>query len=193
LTILTEGIVAYVEKLRTVGKGFAINRVKQMSSGYGTRAKWGEVGKPLAKVEIEARAFDEITQSKGKFPFRVKTPGDIYTDKIFANLARFDTRSKSSRIAFKPSDLFDLDYLTKSLGIEPVPKSRILDRASAYGKREIVTPELIGNLVEAITDPEKEEMYKEMLKKTLLPDVAPLFPFDRAFFLRIAEHYEQYI
>jgi hypothetical protein len=87
---ITNDIKSYLGKIIKLGHTYPINTAKIMPSGRGVRAKWGyEVNEPVAKVEIEERVADEFYRSKSKFNLLVKTTGDIYTDKIFANVSRY--------------------------------------------------------------------------------------------------------
>ncbi len=190
---ITKNINQYLDQIIQTGNQYEINTAKIMPSGRGVRAKWGHIDKePVAKVEIEERAADEYIRSKSKYDLLVKTPGDIYTDKIFANISRYTSRQDSGQFPFKPNDFFDLVYLTETLGQERVPKERILKRAEAYDLKHIVNPQNLDNMVSMITDENNHDFFRHCLSKSMMPDVYKLLKFDKKFFNKAAEHFEQY-
>ncbi len=190
---IDNGLGDYARRLREAGRSYKINNVKAMPSGRGVRAKWGhEENKPLAKVEIEARAADAYDRATGKFAFLVKDPGDIYTDKIFANVSRFNQRKNGSNFPFKPDDFFDLEYITKTLGVQPVSRDRILARARAYDEEHIVTADNLTAMISLITDESKHDFFRHCLRQSMMPDVYRVMHFDTAFFDAVAGHFENY-
>lgn len=191
---IAQGVDKYMQKVQQVGEQYPINKVKIMPSGLGVRAKWGHVdGDPLSKVEIEQRAADEYNLSKSQYHILVKTPGDIYTDKIFANIARYVQRQNTNgSFPFKPNDLFDIDYIQNQLNQEPVPKSRIMERAKAYDSEHIVNNENINNIINLIHDKGNHDFFRKCIQKTMKPDVYNHMKFDDKYFSKVAEHFAQY-
>lgn len=192
---ITQDIEEYKRKLFALGSGkYEINSIKSMPSNKGVRAKWGhKANEPVGKLEIEERSTDEYRMSDSKFRLLVKTPADIYTDKIFANIARYVSRVDITPVPFKPSDLFDLEYLTKTLGQEPVSKESILKRARRYDAEHIVNRENISKLTAIIRDENKQDNFRECIRKSMMPDVFRLMVFDKAYFDKAAEHFERYM
>ena len=183
----------YADRLKEAGRDYEICKVKMMSSGLGVRAKWGhEEGKFLAKVEVEARDAGEYSPSEGKYPFLVKTPQDIYADKIFANIARHDARKNSGQFPFKPTDFFDLKYLTETLNCEAPSKEVILRKARAYNEEQLVNSATLTEMIDLINDESNHDFFRACLKKSMIPDVYSLHDFDKAYFQKAAEHFEQY-
>ena len=199
---ITEDIQEYRNGLLNIGSKYNLNTAVIMKNQKGIRAKWGHVeNSPNAKVEIEERAADEYEKSKGRFNLLVKSPEDIYTDKIFANIARYvDRRAKAFELRsqgkpgfpFKPSDFFDLNYLKDELGVDPVPKERILNRARAYDKEDIVNYANLHDMMTMINDPDNHDFFRHQIEKTMMPDVFKVKKFDKAFFNSVSEHFEKY-
>lgn len=206
---ITEDIQDYRNVLLNIGSKYNLNTAVIMKNKKGIRAKWGHVeNSPNAKVEIEERAADEYEKSNGRFSLLVKSPEDIYTDKIFANIARYvDRKDKASELRllnkegtnklnipfpFKPSDFFDLNYLKNELGVNPVPKERIVNRARAYEKEEIVNYSNLTNMINMINDPDNHDFFRHQMEKTMMPDVFKVKKFDKGFFNSVSEHFENY-
>lgn len=190
---ITQNIDNYLIDIEKIGEKYPINYVKIMPSGKGIRAKWGiEENLPVAKVEIEERSADEYQRSNSKFKLLVKSPSDIYTDKIFANMSRYNNRKETGSFPFKPNDFFDLIYITETLGIEPVSKERVLQRAKAYDQIQIVNSETIDNMINLIIDEKNHEFFRKCISKSMMPDVYKLLKFDKKFFDKVAGHFENY-
>lgn len=173
---------------------YPINRTKALPP-RGVRGKWGfEEGLPLAKVEIESRDLSrEAIVTEGRFgPLRVKTPREIYADKVFANLSRLDARRGITRMPFKPNDFFDLNFIVQQLGEYPVPMSDIFEKGIAYGQEHLVRPAMFQEIVDLTRDPENHEFFRECMRSSMIPDVFNLHAFDAQYFNRAAIHFEQY-
>lgn len=192
-TTILDGVDAYANRLHQVGTAYPVNKIKVMSSGMGVRAKWGHSEtSPLAKIEVEARHAADSSRSKGKFPLLIKSPADIYADKIFANISRYNSRKDSGQFPFKPTDLFDLDYLVNAINCQPVSREAVLEKARAYGEEHLVTPANIKEMVALITDESRHDFFRDCLRRTMMPDVYGLFNFNATYFKKAAEHFERY-
>ena len=190
---ITNDIDNYLKKIVEVGNDYEINNAKIMPSGRGVRAKWGhKENEPVAKVEIEERDADEYYPSHSKFNLFVKTPGDIYTDKIFSNIARYVSRKPTGQFPFKPNDFFDLQYICNTLGTEPVEKERIMKRAEAYHAAHIVNYENLTEMINMITNEENHDFFRKCLRKTMMKDFYNVMNFDKKFFDKVAGHFENY-
>lgn len=190
---ITQDVEQYQKNILEIGKNYEINSAKIMSSGKGVRAKWGHIeGDPVSKVEIESRDAGEYSKSSSKFNLNVKTPKDIYTDKIFANIARYTARKDSGQFPFKPNDFYDLMYITEQLKQQPSSKEDILKRAKAFDSEHIVNAENIDAMINMITDENNHDFFRKCISKSMMNDVYKLLNFDKHYFNKAAEHFEQY-
>lgn len=187
--------ISYLNKLDGWGSQYDISRSKFISE-HGVRIKVGAgADKPvLAKIEIDSRGAIDYSPSIEKFsPLMVKSPSDIYMDKIFANISRYVQRVGGSRFPFKPNDLFDLEYLVNNLGVENISREDILIRAEDYGQKEIVNNENISNMLNLIRNKDNHDFFRHGIEKTMMRDVYKLIDFNSKYFDNAANHFEQYL
>ena len=198
---LGENPQKYLEDMTAFGQRiYLINKVK--TTKFGVRAKWGYTNGQLATVEIEPKSALEYDQSEGKFkPFLVKTPKEIYKDKIFANICRCFMRQEKQSFPFKANDLFDLEYLTQNLNVGEVTLDEIKEKANdfQYARDELgtdpvnlVNNDILNTIVNLVYDEKNHDLIRDSFRKSILPDVFKLFNFDSAYFKKVAEHFAKY-
>lgn len=144
--------------------------------------------KPATKSEIYCQTSLDNSITKGKYaPLIVESPEEIYADKITATLSRMDSRE-----SIKPTDLFDLEYLTNNLHVD-CSLDLIRKKAESYNEDILLNDTYIKETVKFINNPENHAGFIKSLKRTLLPDVSESMKFDAEYFDKISEHFRQYL
>ncbi len=141
-------------------------------------------------VDIKVRDVEGLLHqiTEGEFlPLMVETPLQIFAKKILATLLEM-----KSRRCINPTYLFDLEYLAEYLGLS-CPLDTIRRTARIYHEEEIITQDLIQRVVEYIGDPSNHSNFVDVIKATLLPEVASRYCFDEKYFKRRADQFRQYL
>jgi len=138
----------------------------------------------VAKIELKDIPAEEFAPSQGVFhPLLVESPKELYADKVVATLHRMETRQ-----LLKSTDLFDLDYINDNLDGKATD-DKIERKAATYNYLGW-SRENAEAVIRNITNPANHELFRKLLRKTLLPDVYANRKFDSAFFENTARHFE---
>jgi predicted nucleotidyltransferase component of viral defense system len=141
---------------------------------------------PKARVEIvegEAEAFHETT---GKYsPLQVEDPSQIYIDKIVATLGRMHSRD-----SFKPTDLYDLEFLTEHLDASG-DVDAVRRKLRSRGEEHLLDTGLLTRVIDYIEDESLHGEFEKVLKRTMLPDVSATRKFNSRYFGESARHFYQ--
>lgn len=141
------------------------------------------LNQPVAKVEVYSQVAEEYDQTKGKFrPLLVETPNEIFADKIVASLERMNAKG-----TLKPTDLFDLNFLSGNLDIRVDP-GRLERKSQAYGNRGWNRAN-VQKVVGYIRNPSNHAEFRRIISKSLMADFEANKTMDRRFFEQAAQYF----
>jgi hypothetical protein len=142
---------------------------------------------PSGKLEIYAQGSFDNQPTSGKFsPLRVESPSEIYADKVIATLARM-----SQRGSLKPTDLFDLDYISTNLTCG-VTAEDLRRKAASYGELKNVSPKMLERVAVYVQDPTRHDGFRATIGKSLMPDYFEHARMDTAFFDRVGSEFRKH-
>jgi hypothetical protein len=139
---------------------------------------------PTAKLEVDRiGAPTKYTKTDGKFaPIIVEEPSEIYADKIVATFHRMQLRN-----SIKPSDLFDLEYITNILNAK-ASKEDIKNKAKVYDNFGW-NKENLDKIMDYIRNQKNIDSFRKNLEDSMMPDFFKTQNFDSEYFNKTAEHF----